>query len=709
MYLKAIEIQGFKSFPDKTVLTFGSDITAIVGPNGSGKSNISDAIRWVMGEMSSKALRGSKMEDVIFGGTVKRPQMGFAEVSLVLDNTEGIFDREGAEIMVTRRYYRSGDSEYYINRQSARLKDINELFMDTGLGREGYSNIGQGRIDEILSAKSTDRREIFEEAAGISKYRHRKEDTERKLQQTQDNLLRINDKISELELQVNPLREQAEKAKKYLVYRDELRELEVTVWLSQLEKLSETAKKAEADYASAKFLLEQGKNDLEELYRRAEALAASLRDMDVEAERLRQKISEIEGEAAEQNSQKAVLEARLQGNLSNIRRLKQELDAQEGRSGDLQEQIAGRERRLREIRQEAQTAEATLAEKQGSFALLQLEQTKRRETLDGLRQRHSLQLQKSAELRSSLSANDSDVQKLRDRRAQVEQTRDDTAAKRDTALQGQKACLEELEQWQEAVVAQKNAISGYALRAEGRIKKRRELEEQTAQMKIQRDTLGSRIRMYREMEQGYEGYSKATRIVMQEAGRGNLRHIHGPVSKLLQTKDEYTVAVETALGASMQSIVVDSEQDGKAAIQLLRRREGGRATFLPIRVIRGRRLTENGLEGEYGFVGLASDLITYDQQYRDIMENLLGRTAVAEDMDAAIAIAGRHGHRFRIVTLDGQVLNAGGSMTGGSTAKSSGVLTRANELQRMEQQEKVLETQMKELSGQLQEAARGAA
>ena len=369
MYLKAIEIQGFKSFPDKTVLTFGSDITAIVGPNGSGKSNISDAIRWVMGEMSSKALRGSKMEDVIFGGTVKRPQMGFAEVSLVLDNTEGIFDREGAEIMVTRRYYRSGDSEYYINRQSARLKDINELFMDTGLGREGYSKIGQGRIDEILSAKSTDRREIFEEAAGISKYRHRKEDTERKLQQTQDNLLRINDKISELELQVNPLREQAEKAKKYLVYRDELRELEVTVWLSQLEKLSETAKKAEADYASAKFLLEQGKNDLEELYRRAEALAASLRDMDVEAERLRQKISEIEGEAAEQNSQKAVLEARLQGNLSNIRRLKQELDAQEGRSGDLQEQIAGRERRLREIRQEAQTAEATLAEKQGSCIL----------------------------------------------------------------------------------------------------------------------------------------------------------------------------------------------------------------------------------------------------------------------------------------------------------------------------------------------------
>ncbi len=709
MYLKALEIQGFKSFPDKTVLTFGSDITAIVGPNGSGKSNISDAIRWVMGEMSSKALRGSKMEDVIFGGTVKRPQLGFAEVSLVLDNREQVFDREGAEIMVTRRYYRSGDSEYYINRQSARLKDINELFMDTGLGKEGYSNIGQGRIDEILSAKSTDRREIFEEAAGISKYRHRKEDTERKLQQTQDNLLRINDKISELELQVNPLREQAEKAKKYLVLRDELRGLEVTVWLSQLEKLSETAKKAQADYASGKFLLEQGKNDLEELYRKTEALAASLREMDVEAEQLRQRLSEIEGNAAEQSSQKAVLEARLQGNRSNILRLKQELDAQEGRSGDLQEQIAERERRLREIQQEWEAAEAALAQKRSSLALLQLEQTKASESLEKLLQQHSLLLQQGAELRSSLTANASDTQKLRDRQAQVEQSRQETATKRDAAQAEQKACMESLAQWQETVAAQKNAISGYSLRAEGRLRKRRELEEQAAQLKIQRDTLGSRIRMYREMEQGYEGYSKATRIVMQEAAKGNLRHIHGPVSKLLKTKDEYTVAIETALGASMQSIVVDGEQDGKAAIQLLRRREGGRTTFLPISVIRGRRLTENGLEGEYGFLGLASDLITYDRQYREIMENLLGRTAIAQDMDAAIAIAGRHGHRFRIVTLDGQVLNAGGSMTGGSTAKSSGVLTRANELQRMEQQEKALEEQLRTQNALLQEAARSAA
>ena len=709
MYLKAIEIQGFKSFPDKTVLTFGSDFTAIVGPNGSGKSNISDAIRWVMGEMSSKALRGTKMEDVIFGGTLKRAQVSFAEVSLILDNSEHTFDNEGTEIMVTRRYYRSGESEYYINRQSARLKDINELFMDTGLGKEGYSNIGQGRIDEILSAKSTDRREIFEEAAGISKYRHRKEETERKLQQTRDNLLRINDKISELELQVNPLREQAEKAKKYLVFRDELRGLEVTVWLSQLEKLSETAKKAEADYASAQFLLEQGKADLDALYEKAESLAASLREMDVEAEKIRQKISALEGSIAEEQSQAAVLETKMQGNEANIRRLHQEMDAQEGRSGDLQEQIASHERRLREIEEEKKTLEAELQEQGQSHQLLLLDRIRKTEEIEALRGRQTALAEQAAELRSGLIANDSDTQKLMDRRSEVEKTRTEARTRLDSVEQERETLLGNLAEWNNKVSEAKNAISGYELRAQGRIRKRSELDEQVSALKIQRDTLQSRIRMYREMEQGYEGYSKATRIVMQESAKGNLCHIHGPVSKLIQTKDEYTVAIETALGASMQSIVVDSEQDGKAAINLLRRREGGRATFLPISVIRGRRLSENGLEDEYGFVGIACELISYEKQYHEIMVNLLGRTVIAEDMDTAIAIAGNHGHRFRIVTLDGQVLNAGGFMTGGSTQKSSGDLTRANELARMERQMGDLEGKLKTASEQLQEAARQAA
>ncbi len=709
MYLKAIEIQGFKSFPDKTVMTFGSDITAIVGPNGSGKSNISDAIRWVMGEMSTKALRGSKMEDVIFGGTLKRPQVGFAEVSLVLDNSEHIFNMESSEVMVTRRYYRSGDSEYYINRQSARLRDINELFMDTGLGKEGYSNIGQGRIDEILSAKSTDRREIFEEAAGISKYRHRKEETERKLQQTQDNLLRINDKISELELQVEPLREQAEKAKKYLIFRDELRGLEVTVWLSQLEKLSETAKKAQQDYASQKFILDQGKTDLEALYQKTEDLSQSLREMDVEAERIRAAISNLEAQAADKRSQAAVLRTRKQGNEANIQRLEGELSAQENRGSDLQHQIEAQDRRETEILEEQKTQNAILSLKSRTMEQRQGEFQRENDALTALQNQKTELLSQEAELRSTIAANLQSVQNITDRKTQVEETRREAADNLKKAQADEAGSREELTRAQTQVTDQKNAITGYELRAKGRIKRRENLREEVGEKKIKLDTLNSRIRMYREMERDYEGYSKSTRIVMQEAARGNLRHIHGPVSQLLRTKDEFTVAIETALGASMGSIVVDAETDGKAAIQLLRRRDGGRATFLPISVIRGRRLQEKGLEDAYGFVGLGCDLIEFDGKYRDIMENLLGRTAIAEDMDSAITIANRFSHRFRIVTLDGQVLNAGGSMTGGSTQKSSGVLTRANELKRMEQEQEKLTKQLAEANTMLQEAAKAAA
>ena len=709
MYLKAIEIQGFKSFPDKTVLRFGSDITAIVGPNGSGKSNISDAIRWVMGEMSSKALRGNKMEDVIFGGTLKRPQVGFAEVSLILDNSQHFFNMESAEVMVTRRYYRSGDSEYYINRQTARLRDINELFMDTGLGKEGYSNIGQGRIDEILSAKSTDRREIFEEAAGISKYRHRKEETERKLQQTQDNLLRINDKISELELQVNPLREQAEKAKKYLVLRDELRGLEVTVWLSQLEKLTETAKKAEADYASAMFLLEQGKAELDGLYETAEQLSQSLRQIDMDAEHLRSQIAELEHSMAEKQSQAAVLKTRRQGNEANIQRLKSELTAQEGRSDDLQSQITARQLRQTEIVAEKETALSEIARLSSQEAIAQAVLREKNEALLQLQNQRTELLALSAEIRSTIAANDQSVRNIQDRKTEVEKNKAEALSRREYAQQEASENTRLLKEAMEAVESSNNAINGYTLRAKGRLRKHEEMQEKVSSLKIRRDTLDSRVKMYREMEKDFEGYSKATKIVMTEAGKGSLRGIHGPVSKLLRTDDEYTVAIETALGSSMQSIVVGTEQDGKNAINLLRRRDGGRATFLPVNTIKGRRLQENGLEEEYGFVGLGCDLIRFDGKYRDIMENLLGRTAIAEDMDSAITIANRHGHRFRIVTLDGQVLNAGGSMTGGSTAKSSGVLTRANELQRMEQDRVKVEEELRSALSQLQDAAKAAA
>lgn len=320
MYLKALEIQGFKSFPDKTVLTFGSDITAIVGPNGSGKSNISDAIRWVMGEQSTRVLRGGKMEDVIFGGTAKRKQTGYAEVSLVLDNTNHIFDMDESEVMVTRRYYRSGESEYYINRRSVRLKDVNELFMDTGLGREGYSIIGQGRIDEILSVKSADRREIFEEAAGISRFRHRKEEAERKLERTDENLVRVNDKISELELQVEPLRAQSETAKKYLIFRDELRGLEISVWLDTLERIRVSIIKLETDYKEAVRQKEAAERAVEASFGRAEQLSMQMRDKEVQADELRFAIQGRDATIRELESAIAVLKSNIQHNLESTAR-----------------------------------------------------------------------------------------------------------------------------------------------------------------------------------------------------------------------------------------------------------------------------------------------------------------------------------------------------------------------------------------------------
>ena len=363
MYLKALEIQGFKSFPDKTVLNFGEDITAIVGPNGSGKSNISDAIRWVMGEQSSKSLRGVKMEDVIFGGTETRNQMGFAQVTLVLDNTEHIFpSMEETEVAVTRRYYRSGESEYYINKQSVRLRDVNELFMDTGMGREGYSIIGQGRIDEILSQKSGDRREIFEEAAGISRFRYRKEETERKLERTEENLVRINDKIAELELQVEPLRAQAETAKQYLIYRDELRLLEISVWLENLETLKTNAIKLDTDLSLAREELKKANADLEALYAASEQFSARIHENDIAQEEKRAQLSELDAQVKEQESAVAVLQTGIAHDEENIARVEEELRSQSDRVGSMDAQIAQQRARIEELEQSKNEVETALSE-----------------------------------------------------------------------------------------------------------------------------------------------------------------------------------------------------------------------------------------------------------------------------------------------------------------------------------------------------------
>ena len=706
MYLKSLELQGFKSFPDKTLIRFGDDITAIVGPNGSGKSNISDAILWVMGEQSSKTLRGAKMEDVIFGGTQKRSAVGFAEATLTLDNSDRALAYDADEVMVTRRFYRSGDSEFYINKQSARLKDIHEMFMDTGLGREGYSNIGQGRIDEILSLKSGDRREIFEEAAGISKYRHRKEETERKLQHTEENLLRIGDKVSELELQLEPLREQSEKAKKYLALKEELRGVEVAVWLDTLEKLSAAAEKAKEDFASASFVLQQAHEDLDKLYRQAEELGQDLRTRDSELETVRLKVNMLSASHQQLDGQKAVLRGNMENNSANIARIEEELQGQEGRSGGIQTQITQARERIAQIKE-------ALQRKAGELLNIQEEIAAMTASSQGLTRQYLELRSKESSLTADIAGRRADLRGLEESKQQsaqrMEQLRSDLEAgksRREEAEKNLNTSRKALKKAREDVTAENNTISGYTLRQEGRRKRRDELQNQQRELLGQLDGVAAKLRVFRAMERDFESYQKSGRMVMQEVQKGRLTGIHAPISRLIRTDDEHTVAVEIALGAAMQHIVVDRETDGKAAINFLKRTNGGRATFLPLNNIKGWKLRETGLEGCRGFVGIASDLVSCEDRYRGIVEDLLARTVICEDLDAAIAMAKKYNNKFRIVTLDGQVMNAGGSMTGGSVNRDAGILSRANELEKLTAQEQKLQKKRLILEADLQEAQR---
>ena len=691
MYLKALEIQGFKSFPDKTVLNFGEDITAIVGPNGSGKSNVSDAIRWVMGEQSSKSLRGAKMEDVIFGGTEKRSQMGFAQVTLVLDNTEHIFPRmEESEVAVTRRYYRSGESEYYINKQSVRLRDVNELFMDTGMGREGYSIVGQGKIDEILSVKSADRREIFEEAAGISKFRHRKEETERKLERTEENLVRINDKIAELELQVGPLRSQAEKAKKYLILRDELRTLEISVWLENLDKIKTDSIKLNTDYALAQQELERANAALDELYAASEQFAEKAHANDMEQERLRTECAELDAKRSEEDAAVAVLRTGIEHNRASIERVENDLRDQSGRAESLTAQIAAKHARIEELAAQA----AELEEELRAF-LAQAEELARTageagSEVEALRAKEALAASDAADCRADVSAINAGLAELAERRAALEAESESVDGQLTEKRRAASASRRALEEAQEEADAVRNIISGHTLKMEGRVKREETARQKSIDLTMEKNNLDSRIHLLSEMEKEYEGFNKAVRLIMQAAEKNALRGVHGPVANLMTTDKRYAVAIEIALGAGMQNVVVDREEDAKSAINFLKQRDGGRATFLPLTAIRGDVLREAGVEREYGYVGVASQLVQFDKRYAEIFNNLLGRTVVVEDMDCGIAIARKYSNCFRIVTLDGQVLNRGGSMTGGSVSRSAGILSRANELKELTAQREAL-------------------
>lgn len=695
MYLKALEIQGFKSFPDKTVLTFGEEITAVVGPNGSGKSNISDAISWVMGEQSARTLRGSKMEDVIFSGTEKRSSVGFAQVTLVLDNSDGGFPGANAgEIMVTRRYYRSGESEYYINKQSVRLKDINELFMDTGLGREGYALIGQGRIDEILSVRSADRREIFEEAAGISRYRHRKEEAERRLERTEENLVRIHDKIAELEFQIQPLREQAETAKRYLVLRDELRLLEISVWLEKLDEIKRAVLKLQADCAAARAEKAAADAKLEQLFAENEQFSQKMQDNDMEQERVRSEMQSCQTQVSDQENAIAVQDTIIAHNHESVALLEREIAEQAVRSSSLQAQLAQQQERVKEIDGRCTVLQEelhTLLEKARAAAERADSAADKAKSLQA---REALAVAEAADAKSRLSAVRAGIEQLAERDTAIVQELSSANERLSAAREEEAAARSMLEEAKEEAASLANMMQGHTLRLEKRAAREEGSKERVHQLTMEQTTLQSRLTLLKEMEKEYEGFHKAVRVVMQAAQRGTLRGIHGPVASLMRTDSRFTVALEIALGAGMQSIVVDREEDGKRAITLLKQREGGRGTFLPLNVIRGSAFNENGVEEEPGFVGLAVRLASYEEQYEEIFQDLLGRTVVVEDLDFGIKMARKYQQRFRIVTLDGQVINRGGAMTGGSVSRSAGILSRANELEELKQRDVLLDKEL---------------
>ena len=682
MYIKALEIQGFKSFPEKTRLSFEKDITVIVGPNGSGKSNIADALLWVMGEQKTRTLRGGKMEDVIFGGTEKRGAMGFAQVTLILDNTARVLSLDTDEVSIARRYYRSGESEYYINREQVRLRDVSELLMDTGLGTDGYSIIGQGRISEIVSAKSTDRREIFEEAAGISRFRHRKDESERKLQRTEENLLRIGDKISELELQLEPLKKQSETARKYLLLRDELRVEEVSLWMADLDRLQASAEILTADCTRAQDECTAARSEQERLYAESERLAERMRRADVEAEEQRQVLRSSEAAAAEAENEDAVLRTNIDNNNETLTRLSREIGEQADRAGSLERQVEEHKNRITAINAEAReleselTAARTAEEKNRAESDDQsrrlAEQAARESELNGLLARNTTALEL---LRENLQSMDERSERAGEERRLAEEKN----ARAEADLTEAKKRLGEAREREQSAA---NVIAGHSLLMGSREQRVSELAEQKTRLTVEQRSCRSRIDLLSELEKNMEGFAKATRIVMQASERGILRGVHAPVGQVIRAADRYALAVETALGGAVGNVIVDTQNDGKAAIEYLKKQDGGRTTFQPIDTVRPLRLRVEP-KGEPGYLGIASDLVECDADYRDIVAHLLGMTAVAEDLTSAIAIARRHSNSFRIVTLDGQILNAGGSMTGGSAAKNTGILSRANELRRL--------------------------
>ena len=690
MFLKALEIQGFKSFPDRTRITVGKGITAVVGPNGSGKSNISDAIRWVLGETSAKQLRGGgKMENVIFGGTQQRCAMGFASVSLVVDNTDRRIDVDNDEVTIGRKYYRSGDSEYSVNGQNVRLKDIYELFLDTGLGRDGYSVIGQGRIAEIVGAKSNERREIFEEASGIAKYRYRKNEAERRLASAEENLVRLRDILGELEERVGPLERESKKAKQYLELAERRKGLEVTLWVDTVQKARDTVREqqrkieiAGADYARAG-------REIEAIDAETESTRAEIEHLITEADRCNAEIRAITEEIAGADSRIAVLENDIAHNDATIASLKEEI----GQSGLGREAIAAEVRGHGEGIAACERQAAAYAARTGELEAL-LEELQNRSAASGERRgvvtgRLNAMAARITDLKVAAAGAASSVEAAKKRLAAAESEGAANAAlTRD--LEEQKAETDAfLQDAVERLTRLENIKGGLTLKVESRRGALAQADENEQKLLRAIEAARQRIAMLKDLERNMDGFQSSVKAVMKAAANRRLRGITGPVSTILSVKPGYEVAIETALGFALQNIVVENETAAKAAMAFLRDERAGRATFLPLDTVKPGSFNGRLPEGAV----LASSLVTYDEKYANIVSSLLGRIVVVDDINEASRTARALDYRNRVVTVDGQVVNAGGSFTGGSVSRSAGLFSRKQEIDELKKKVEALEKQ----------------
>ncbi|MDE6035360.1 MAG: chromosome segregation protein SMC [Ruminococcus sp.] len=692
MYLKSLDIQGFKSFPDKINLTFDKGLTAVVGPNGSGKSNIGDAVRWVLGEQSTKTLRGNKMEDVIFSGTVTRKPMGFAIVTLNIDNSDGKLDGMGDEVAITRKLYRNGDSEYMINAKPVRLKDINELFMDTGMGRDGYSIIGQGRIAEIVGAKSNDRRDIFEEAAGISKFRHKKNEAEKKLSHAQENIVRLADILSELKSRIEPLRIQSEKAEKFIRLSGEKKILEISVWVCNLDELTQKIDKTEEKILSGKTEYQNIQNDIQEQEQLLNDCFRQIQICTAKSDEIRQKMIDEEKTSSEIKSKIAVLENDIEHSetaiseaLKNIEErqdIKKSLITDRNYMTDsietlgnekinLEKEIAVNEEILRKTEREISAFNEHSGNAGDVLKSMYIKQSEKKFSAENT----GRIISEETEHITALNENSLNIaEKITEYSERKEKLFSELGKIRNKISE-----LEiKISEYERLYITGKNRfqnISGQLKETEYNL---REIQQ--------------KHRILTEMESNMEGFTGSVKSVLRQ----NISGVYGTVAGNIGVPQKYAVAIETALGIAMQNIIVDNEETAKKCMEFLKKNKSGRATFLPVTSIYGRSLNERGLEKCGGFVAVADNLIECKPEFQNIVSSLTGRTVIAEDITTATEIAKIYKYRFRIVTLDGQIINSGGSFTGGSVQKTSGIITRRNEIN-------LLEKNIEKLSGEYAE------